>query len=266
MGIPVIATTEIRRFSRDHGDVVEVVRLRSVRGGDPPIAWHHAAASSTGGPKSQSGNWNGESRPWASSLMTIEKRAESDHGWDRALRRICAHARGGVEIIIGVVGPICCCSGAGLVAPPSHTAVGPPAALTPSSSSRAAWESGQAGGAQERLGQAVTLYRAGYAPYMVLSSGYVYSFKEAESMRDLAIAQGVPVGAIVLEEHATNTYENVVFSNAILKDHHSRSILLVSSPYHMRRATMVWHKLAPEITVTPAPPPRSQFYDHTRGA
>ena len=34
----------------------------------------------------------------------------------------------------------------------------------------------------------------------------------------------------------------------------------------MRRATMVWHKLAPEISVTPTPPARSQFYDHTRGA
>jgi uncharacterized SAM-binding protein YcdF (DUF218 family) len=128
-------------------------------------------------------------------------------------------------------------------------------------------ENGKAGGgAPELLNEAVSLYWAGYAPYLVLSSGYVYSFKEAEQMRDLAVAQGVPVGAIALEQRATNTYQNVVFSHEILSDHKSRSILLVSSPYHMRRATMVWHKLAPEIDVTPTPPPRSQFYDHTRGA
>ncbi|HUK32969.1 MAG TPA: YdcF family protein, partial [Vicinamibacterales bacterium] len=128
-------------------------------------------------------------------------------------------------------------------------------------------ENGRAGGGMpERLNEAVALYRAGYAPYMIFSSGYVYSFKEAESMRDLAVAQGVSPSAIVLEQRATNTHQNVVFSNAILRDHKSTSILLVSSPYHMRRALMVWHKLAPDITVTPTPPPRSQFYDHSRGA
>jgi len=57
-----------------------------------------------------------------------------------------------------------------------------------------------------------------------------------------------------------------MFVNEILKDHRWRSILLVSSPYHMRRATMVWHKLAPDVMVTPTPPDRSQFYDHSRGA
>ena len=32
---------------------------------------------------------------------------------------------------------------------------------------------------------------------------------------------------------------------------------LVSSPYHMRRATLVWRKLAPDIVVMPSPPPRA---------
>jgi hypothetical protein len=34
----------------------------------------------------------------------------------------------------------------------------------------------------------------------------------------------------------------------------------------MRRATLVWRKAAPEVTVVHTPPPRSQFYDHARGA
>ena len=34
----------------------------------------------------------------------------------------------------------------------------------------------------------------------------------------------------------------------------------------MRRALSVWHKIAPDVTIIPAPPARSQFYDHTRGA
>jgi len=98
--------------------------------------------------------------------------------------------------------------------------------------------------------------------YLVLSSGYVYSFREAEVMRALAVDNGVPPSVIVLEQRAASTYQNVAFVDEILRDHHWRSILLVSSPYHMRRATMVWRKVAPEVTVIPSPPPQSQFYDH----
>jgi hypothetical protein len=34
----------------------------------------------------------------------------------------------------------------------------------------------------------------------------------------------------------------------------------------MRRALLVWRKVAPEIAVLPTPPEQSQFYAHTRGA
>jgi len=42
--------------------------------------------------------------------------------------------------------------------------------------------------------------------------------------------------------------------------------LLVSSPYHMRRAVLVWRKMAGGIDVVPTPVPYSQFYAHGRGA
>ena len=74
-------------------------------------------------------------------------------------------------------------------------------------------ESGRAGGGyQERVKQAVDLYRQGFAPHIVFSSGFVFAFHEAEVMRALAIDNGVPADAIMLETHAANTYENVVYS------------------------------------------------------
>jgi uncharacterized SAM-binding protein YcdF (DUF218 family) len=128
-------------------------------------------------------------------------------------------------------------------------------------------ESGQAGGGyEERVKQAIDLFKAGYAPYLVFSSGYVYSFREAEVMRALAVDQGVPPSAIVLEQKAASTRDNVTFSKAILDDHKSTRILLVSSPYHMRRAVMTWRRAAPAIVVIPTPPEQSRFYEHTRGA
>jgi len=113
---------------------------------------------------------------------------------------------------------------------------------------------------------AVDVYKRGLASRLVLSSGYVYSFPEAQVMRSLAVQQGVPDEAIVLEEQSTDTHQNVEYVNDIMRRNGWHSALLVSSPYHMRRALLTWHKAAPDVRVVPAAPPRSQFYDHARGA
>ena len=128
-------------------------------------------------------------------------------------------------------------------------------------------ESGKAGGGfQERVTQAVDLYRAGYAKTLIFSSGYVFTLREAEVMKAVAVDNGVPADAILLEEQAANTYQNVTYTKQLLDQHQWRRILLVSSPYHMRRAVGAWRKLAPAVEVTPTPVPESQFYSHTRGA
>ncbi|MGH9219299.1 MAG: YdcF family protein, partial [Vicinamibacterales bacterium] len=130
-----------------------------------------------------------------------------------------------------------------------------------------AGESGQAGGGyQERVKQAVDLYAGGYASHMIFSTGFVFAFAEGEIMRSLAEANGVPPEAIVLETEARNTFENVARSREILIEKGWRRVLLVSSPYHMRRAVLTWRKVAPEIEVVATPVPNSQFYAHRRGA
>ena len=130
-----------------------------------------------------------------------------------------------------------------------------------------AGESAQAGGGyQERVKQAVDLYDAGYAPRMVFSSGFVYAFKEAEIMRGLAIDLGVPADDIDIEEKAASTYQNVLFTRDIARQQGARRVLLVSSPYHMRRAVLTWRKQAPDIEVVSAPVLGSQYYAHGSGA
>jgi uncharacterized SAM-binding protein YcdF (DUF218 family) len=128
-------------------------------------------------------------------------------------------------------------------------------------------ESGEAGGGyQERVRQAVDLYHGGYAQHLVFSSGFRFAFREAEVMKNLAVDNGVPADAIELEQEAANTHDNVVFTQAILERHGWRTILLVSSPYHMRRATLTWRGSASDITVVPTPARQSLFYAHQRGA
>jgi len=125
-------------------------------------------------------------------------------------------------------------------------------------------ESGLAGeGYQERVESAVELYKKGYAEHIIFSSGYMHLFKEPLVMRALAVSLGVPSDEIFLEDHAVNTYENVVFSNAILKSHNWRSILLISSTYHMRRVRMVFQRNAKDIDVTYIPFKNNFFYMRT---
>jgi uncharacterized SAM-binding protein YcdF (DUF218 family) len=85
-------------------------------------------------------------------------------------------------------------------------------------------------------------------------------------MKSVAVDNGVPADAIVLEERAATTFQMVTFTRAILHERGWRRILLVSSPYHMRRATMTWRNVGPDIAVTPTPVPQSEFYSSAWGA
>lgn len=122
-------------------------------------------------------------------------------------------------------------------------------------------ESGIAGqGYEERVQHAAALYQQGYAPRLIFSSGHTFALHETDVMRALALSLGVPAEAIVLEPKAGNTIENVRYTHQILQAQGWTRVLLVSSPYHMRRAVLVWHKQAPDITVISAPIPISRFY------
>jgi uncharacterized SAM-binding protein YcdF (DUF218 family) len=275
MGIPVVATdlAEIRRFNVSHGEVVDVAQDASSFGAAIRSALNDSAPNEVARRIAVAHENSWQARVTAMSQLIDEaaaQRSAGDRHWDELLRSIYRRARGrSLEVAAAVVAAYLLVFQTNLVwwaASPLRMSDPPRRADAIVVFAGGVGESGKAGGgAQERLKQALDLYRAGYASYLVLSSGYVYSFREAETMRALAVDQGVPVGSIVLEERATNTYQNVRFVDDILTDHRWRTILLVSSPYHMRRALLVWHKQAPGVDVVAAPAPHSQFYDHTRG-
>ena len=55
-------------------------------------------------------------------------------------------------------------------------------------------------------------------------------------MRDQALAASVPASAIVLEESALNTQQNADGVAWLARERHYSRIILVTSPYHQRRA------------------------------
>lgn len=276
MGKPVVATDlpEIRRFNDTHGSVVRIAgtpsafagAIRSALGERQPEAVDRRISVA------QENSWRSRlSRMRDLIDRALESHAAKEQRWDAQLRRVYRRTREHSARIVLTIATLYLLvfqtNFLWWIAEPLRLdqLPGPSDAVVVFAGG--VGESGEArGGQQERLKQAINLYNAGYAKEIVVSSGFVYSFKEAESMRDIAIAQGIPADRIELELRARNTYENVTNVREILRARGWNRILLVSSPYHMRRAVMVWRKVAPEVAVTPSPPASAQFYEHTRGA
>jgi len=274
MGIPVVATdlAEIRRFNGENGGLVTVAANADSFVAALGTALNGDAARDR--PKrieaARQNSWAIRiSKMWGIIEATLPSR-ETER-WDVTLRRLYRRARRrSIEGTLAAVAVYLLAFHTPLVwwaAAPLARSDAPHHADAIVVFAGGVGESGSAGGGyQERVKRAVELYREGWAPHMIFSSGYVYAFQEAEIMKALAVDSGVPESAIVLEKHAANTYQNVAFSRAILDESGWRQVLLVSSPYHMRRALLTWRRVAPEIDVTATPPPDSQFYDHGLGA
>lgn len=79
---------------------------------------------------------------------------------------------------------------------------------------------------------------------------------EAETFADVAMAKGVPRGAILLETRSTNTGENIQFSRALLAGHgiDPQTFIVVQKPYMERRAYATFMKQWPGKDILMASP------------
>jgi len=117
----------------------------------------------------------------------------------------------------------------------------------------------------ERARYAAELYNKGYAKKIIFSSGYTYKYNDAANMRLIALSDGVSDRDIILELQANSAYENVMFTKNILDKNGWRSIIIVSAPYNMRRASLVVGRHFRGLEVCYAPVKPCQFYDRPEG-
>ncbi|MEW6408753.1 MAG: YdcF family protein [Nitrospirota bacterium] len=116
-----------------------------------------------------------------------------------------------------------------------------------------------------RILKAVRLFKDGAAPLILMSggSGELFSQRKADAhaMKSLAIEFGVPENRILVETQSRNTYENALYSKEILKDMGVKTIILVTSAFHMPRAVAVFKKIGiePIPAVTDFQSPRKEF-------
>jgi uncharacterized SAM-binding protein YcdF (DUF218 family) len=102
---------------------------------------------------------------------------------------------------------------------------------------------------------AARLYRRAGGCRMILSGGKVDSTKPgptfAAAMKDFLVEIGVRPDDLVLEEKASTTYENAVYSKPLLAQNDGGRIFLVTEATHMSRAEKCFRLQG--IDVTPLP-------------
>lgn len=115
-----------------------------------------------------------------------------------------------------------------------------------------------------RAEEAINLYKQGWAPKLVFSGAALDTSgpSNAAAMRKQALAAGVPDSAIVLEENSTDTLQNASSTYRLLAD--ARRIILVTSPYHQRRASIEFERIfGDSVAIVNHPTPNDRAWSGT---
>ena len=92
-----------------------------------------------------------------------------------------------------------------------------------------------------RLEQGVELYEKGYAPVLILAGGGQPGRPSAaEVMARQAESMGVPASAVLLVSQSTSTREDALYTRDLMVRQGLKSVIVVTSPYHERRASLTF--------------------------
>lgn len=109
-----------------------------------------------------------------------------------------------------------------------------------------------------RLSHALTLYRDGVAPVVVVTGGKAPGdrFTEAETGADWLAARGVPQNDILREVDGRDTWESLDATAAFLHRRGIRTVVLVSDPFHDERLKLIADEvgLKPHLSPTTTSP------------
>ena len=107
-------------------------------------------------------------------------------------------------------------------------------------------------GGADRTEWGIKLFKDGWAPKILFSGAAADKTgpSNAAAMRTTALEEGVPANAILVETKATDTYENGTLSQPILDNIGARKIIIVTSPYHQRRAYEIFKEVFKNEPIT----------------
>ena len=122
------------------------------------------------------------------------------------------------------------------------------------------------GDTDARAREAVSLYKQGWAQYIIFSGAAEdkQGTSNAAAMANLAISQRVPASAILLDEYSENTADNASQVRSIVQKNGFKRIILVTSPYHQRRASIEFNRRVGDIaTIINHPTSTDRFWSPT---
>lgn len=90
-------------------------------------------------------------------------------------------------------------------------------------------------GGNGRVEYGVKLYQSGYADKLLLSGSSPRMLRQAMSL-------GVPEDHILLENKSRTTFGNAKYSSEIMRSQGFKSAIVVTSPYHTRRAGIIFNQ------------------------
>lgn len=91
--------------------------------------------------------------------------------------------------------------------------------------------------------EAARLYRQGVAPKV-----FVTGLGDAARNRQILMASGVPGSVITMETKATSTFTNATLLKPLLEAAGVHTALIITSPFHTRRALATFQKVIPGIS------------------
>lgn len=102
------------------------------------------------------------------------------------------------------------------------------------------------GNTHVRTAEAIRLYKAGWSDELIFSGAAADTSgpSNAEAMRKQAVAAGVPPSSISIESDAKTTKQNAENVKQLLETSGAKKIILVTSPYHQRRASLEFSTIA----------------------
>jgi uncharacterized SAM-binding protein YcdF (DUF218 family) len=114
---------------------------------------------------------------------------------------------------------------------------------------------------KKRLERGMRLYHEGAASLILLSGGGAGPVPEAEIMRELALARGVPNSALLVEPASRNTVENAREVARLLRPQGRNSVLLVSDRSHLPRAVLLFRLAGLRVAGWAGIRPRSLLWE-----
>lgn len=108
---------------------------------------------------------------------------------------------------------------------------------------------------QARLDHALTLFKQGVAPVIIVTGGNQDgdNFTEATASANYLLERGVPDEKILREVRGISTYDSLRDAAHIAEDNNINDVVLVTDGFHILRSALIARGFGLSVTTSPAP-------------